>query len=264
MKLSYFELISPDPVQIQNVGGILSPKLRDISKIGINIYQFYLSFLSMDAKSYFSMLKQQEVYDSLSDDDKAKIDVYDIMTKNKETIRFLQESLNFFINENVIWSDTNKCFLVNKDMPFEEDGKIVEKPITIGIIAKQNYYQICDLIFQRNAIRTKRQEDLSKVKSKKALDILKKLQKGREEKSKTSKVDKNMELGNIISAVANKSNSLNIITIWDLTVYQVWDCFSRLSNNSIYDIQSMSIATWGDKDNHFDATAWFKRIDDNN
>ena len=73
-----------------------------------------------------------------------------------------------------------------------------------------------------------------------------------------------MELGNIISAVANKSQSLNILNIWDLTVYQLWDCFSRLSNNSIYDIQSMSVAAWGNKDNYFDATAWFKRIDTTN
>ena len=94
--------------------------------------------------------------------------------------------------------------------------------------------------------------------------IIKKLQKGRAEKAKQTKADKNMELGNIISAVANKSQSLNIINIWDLTVYQLWDCFSRLSNNSIYDIQSMSVAAWGNKDNYCDATAWFKRIDTTN
>ena len=73
-----------------------------------------------------------------------------------------------------------------------------------------------------------------------------------------------MELGNIISAVANKSHSLNILNIWDLTVFQVWDCFSRLSNNSIYDIQSMSVAAWGNKDNAFDISAWFKRMDTDN
>lgn len=90
---------------------------------------------------------------------------------------------------------------------------------------------------------------------------MKKIQKGRTEKSNTKTIDNNMELGNIISAVANKSHSLNILTIWDLTVFQLLDCFSRLSNNSIYDIQSMSVAAWGNKDNYFDATAWFKRID---
>ena len=50
------------------------------------------------------------------------------------------------------------------------------------------------------------------------------------------------------------------MNIWDLTIFQLWDCFSRLSNNSIYDIQSMSVAAWGDKDNHFDPTAWFQTI----
>ena len=93
---------------------------------------------------------------------------------------------------------------------------------------------------------------------------MKKLQKGRAVKAKQSKSDKNMELGNIISAVANKSHSLNILNIWDLTVFQVWDCFLRLSNNSIYDIQSMSVAAWGNKDNYFDANAWYKKIDNIN
>lgn len=93
---------------------------------------------------------------------------------------------------------------------------------------------------------------------------MEKLKKGREEKAKQTKADKNMELGNIISAIANKSQSLNILNIWDLTIFQLWDCFSRLSNNNMYDIQSMSVAAWGDKDNHFDATAWFKRIDNDN
>lgn len=62
MNLSYFELLSPDPVYIQNVGGILSPKLKDISFIGINTYQYYLTFISMDLKAYFSMTGQKEQF----------------------------------------------------------------------------------------------------------------------------------------------------------------------------------------------------------
>lgn len=34
MKLTYFELLSPDPVQIPSVGGIKSPTLREISSSG--------------------------------------------------------------------------------------------------------------------------------------------------------------------------------------------------------------------------------------
>ncbi len=249
MKLSYFELLSPDPVNIQKVGGIISPKLKDISSIGYNTYQYYLTILSMDLKSYFSMIGQPEQYKILSDEEKTQISIFDILTLNEQSVGLLQTVLNFFIKEDVVYNSQNRCFLVQKGDEF------------VGIITKEIYPQICDLICQRNCIKSNQEEDLSKVKNKKALEIMKKIQKGRAEKAKQTKSDKSMELGNIISAVANKSQSLNILNIWDLTVFQVWDCFSRLSNNSIYDIQSMSVAAWGNKDNYFDATAWFKRID---
>lgn len=251
MKLSYFDLLSPDPIQIQQVGGILSPTLRSISKIGINTYQYYLTILLMDLKTYFTMIQQEEQFELLSDEEKSQMNVFDLLTMDNKSAKLLQNVLNFFIAENVVWSEKNNTFLI-----YEDDN-------VIGVITKEIYPQICDLICQRNCIKSNQEEDLSKVKSKKALEIMKKLQKGRTEKAKVTKSDKNMELGNIISAVANKSQSLNIINIWELTVYQVWDCFSRLSNNSIYDIQSMSVAAWGNKDNYFDATAWFKRIDTN-
>ncbi|MCH5256460.1 MAG: hypothetical protein J1D87_04165 [Lachnospiraceae bacterium] len=223
MKLSYFELLSPDPIYIEKVGSIISPKLKDISSIGINTYHFYLSILLMDLKT--------------------------LLTMDNDSISILQNALNFFIKENVIYSNEHHSFLIMKN------------DTAVGIINEDIYPLICDIICQRNCIKTNKEEDLSKVKSKKALDIIKKLQKGRAEKAKQTKTDKNMELGNIISSVANKSQSLNIINIWELTVYQVWDCFSRLTNNSIYDIQSMSVAAWGNKDNHFDAASWYRRID---
>lgn len=248
MKLSYFELLSPNPVYIQNVGGIISPKLKDISSIGINTYHYYLSIILMDLKSYFTMINQVNEYKTLSDKDKLNLNIFDVLTMNKQFTSLLQAALNFFINEEVSYSSQNRCFLVQK----ADD--------VVGVITKEIYPQICDLICQRNCIKSNQEEDLSKVKSKKALEIMKKLQKGRTEKAKQTKSDENMELGNIISAVANKSQSLNILNIWDLTVFQLWDCFSRLSNNNIYDIQSMSVAAWGNKDNYFDATAWFKRI----
>lgn len=221
MELDYFELLSPDPVYIQNVGGILSPTLKDISSIGIRAYQFYLSTL---------------------------LNTYELLTANQQTAELLQDIFNFFIREDVIYSAGPGCFAV------QNNGRLT------GMITKETYPQVCDLIFRRNAISPRPNEDFSKAKNKKALEIMQKLEKGRKEKARQTSPDQNLELGNIISAVANKSYSLNILNIWDLTVFQVWDCFQRLSNNSIYEIQSMSVATWGDKDKKFDAAAWFKKI----
>lgn len=59
MNLSYFDLLSPAPVQLSGIGGIVSPKLREISAIGYNTYQFYLSVLQMDGKSVLSAIGLQ-------------------------------------------------------------------------------------------------------------------------------------------------------------------------------------------------------------
>lgn len=249
MELSYFELLSPEPVSIPNIGGILSPKLRDIALLGYSVYQNYLAVLLMDLKEYFAMAGCSDQYESLSEEEKTQIDLFELLTANAQTLALVQDMLNFFIREDVLYSPKHKGFIV------QSNGR------TTGMITKSNYTQLRGFICQRICIHPKQKEDPSKVKSRKALEIMKKLQKGRSEKAKQTAPDKNMELGNIISAVANKSYSLHIMNIWDLTIFQLWDCFSRLSNNSIYEIQSMSVAAWGDKDHRFDPAAWFQRID---
>lgn len=247
MKLSYFELLSPEPVQIPNVGSVISPTLREISAVGYNTYQYFLSILLMDVKTYLSMTGQSEIYNHLSDSEKNQLRIFELLISNKQSCALLQNILSFFLKETIVFSPDHRGFVSQKD------GEC------IGMITNDHYAKLCDIICQRNCIEFKGEEDLSKVTNKKAQDIMKKLQRGRANQSKQTKSDPNFELANIVSAVANKSYSLNILNIWDLTVYQVWDCFSRLSNNSIYDIQSMSVAAWGNKDNSFDATAWFKR-----
>ncbi len=249
MKLSYFELLSPEPVEIKNAGGILSPKLRSIAALGYNTYQYYLSILLLDAETLLSMFGGSDQYKRMPKEAQEQIHIFDLLTASEQSYSLLQNILNFFIKEEIIYSPENKGF-VSRNGSRES-----------GIITKDLYPQVCDLICQRNCVKFDRKEDLSRVKSKKALEIMKKLQKGRAERLRQTKTDQNMELGNIISAVASKSHSLNILNIWDLTVFQLWDCFARLTNNSIYDIQSMSVAAWGNKNNYFDVTAWFKRIE---
>lgn len=249
LKLNYFELLSPEPVQMPNVGGVISPTLREISSVGYNTYQYFLTILLMDLKTYLSMIGQPNALDSLPAHERDQISIFDLLVSHEQSCILLQNILNFFIKENVVFSPSHGGFVC-------QDG---ERPA--GIVNKDNYADLCDIICQRNYIRFGSEDSLSKVTNKKAQDIIKKLRKGRARQSKQTKPDRNMELANIVSAIANKSHSLNIINIWDLTVYQVWDCFSRLSNNTIYDIQSMSVAAWGNKDNLFDASAWFQRMD---
>lgn len=248
MKLNYFDLLSPAPVYIPKVGGIISPTLKEISSIGINTYQYYLSVMNMDLKSYFTMMNCPDLYEAFSNEEKSRLNLFDLLIRNEQSALLLKDVLNFFIKETVVCTPVNRCFTVM------DNEKI------IGTITKEVYPQVCDLICQRNCIKFIRNEDMSRVKSKKAMEIMKKLQKGRAEKVKLNSEYNNTELGNIISAVAGKSHSINLLNIWDLTVFQIRDYFSRLSSNNIYDIQSLSFAIWGNKNNNFDVAAWFKRI----
>lgn len=236
----YFDLLSPHPIQVQNIGGIVSPKLRDIASIGYHTYQYYLAVLLQNSESCDSLFAENQM------------STFEGLISNSESRNLLQNILNFFIEEDVIYAPEHNGFIVK------------EKNEIIGFISKNEYPALCSLICQRNHIKADKEADLSKAKNKKALDIMKKLQKGRAENAKHDKADQNMELGNIISAVANKSQSLNILNIWDLTVFQLWDCFARLTNNNLYKIQAMSVAAWGDKENHFDTNAWFKKIGTDN
>ena len=209
---------------------------------------------------FFSMINKSETYELLTDDEKLQINIFDLLTSDKNLILLLQNILNFFIKEDVEFSIEHSVFLVKSNTLVNQGNKMVDKYETIGAITRDNYKDVVDVILERNNIKKKDTDDPSKAKNKKALEIMKKIKKGREELSKATKEDKNMELGNIISAVANKSHTLNIMNIWDLTVFQLWDCFIRLNNNNMYNINAMSVSTWGDKDNKFDFNGWFKQL----
>lgn len=250
MKINYFDLLSPSPIKIENAGSIISPKLRDISDITINTYKFYLSILLTDVESYFSFIGQKELFQKLADEEKKQFNIFDLLICNKNFAITLQNSLNFFFVENVEFNAETKYYDV-----YGNDN-------SVGHITEENYLDICDIIFQLNGIKRKN-EDVLKPKNKKASEILKKIQKGRKEKEKIKFIDKDMELGNIISAVANFHPSLNEYNIWNLTVYQLWDSFYKLINNNIYTIQSTSVAVWGDKDKQFNINEWYKTKPEN-
>lgn len=254
MKLDYFDLLSPEPMYFNQIGGVKCPTLREISKVSYGKYQMYLSLLLITPKSYFQNMNQTEFYENLSDEEKSSLNTFDLMTVDSDMCSMLETALSFFLTYIPKYDEQYKVFLL-----YERE----EQTEPSGFISKDIWSQLCDIILQRNYVKPK-EEDLSKIKSKRALSIMQKLQKGRENKEKNTKADKNMEIGNIISAVANKSESLNIINIWDITVYQLWDAFYRNCNNSVYDIQSMSVAAYGDKDNHFDANSWFKNLNKDN
>lgn len=86
----------------------------------------------MDLKSYFSMLFQAEQYDMLSEKEKNQLNIFDILTVDEHSAALLQNILNFFIKEDVLYSSQMKYFLIKEND--EIVGTITKKPIRRSVI----------------------------------------------------------------------------------------------------------------------------------
>ena len=260
MKLEYFDLLSPTPIHIGNIGHIKSPTLKEISQIGYQQYNGYLSILLLTPENYFKSMDKDkfEQYQALDDETKMKISMFEIMLSNKDLLFAYLDAFNFFFVEYLAFDPNKKVFCI-----YSSQKDIENKIKPLGIINSNIFGDVCDIMLQLNNIfRDYANEDYKKVKNNRALEILKKLKKGQAEQNKKNKFDKRVELSNVISALSAYHNNLNMVNIWDLTVFQLYDQFKRLQSNSIFNMNSMSVSVWGDKDNKFDATRWYQLMDD--
>ena len=257
MRLDYADLISPYPFPIKKIGNVKSPTLKEIwnPKVTYQKYNIYLAFISMDVKTYCEKIdvSKSKWYQSLSDNDKLNINMFDIILEDESPRDTFLEIFNFFFEENVMWDNENKLFItfVNTD----ENGQI----IPIGTINKDIFGELCDIILQRCGInRSDTNIDMSKVKNKRALKILNKIKKAKEKLSNNTQTSEEIELPNLISSIAAKSNSLNFTNIWDLTIYQLYEQFKKEQTNVYFDIQKMSVAAYGNEKNTFKGDEWYK------
>lgn len=266
MKLDYGTLISPTPFNI-NVCSVKSPTLREISDLiaKFKTYNEYLTIILTDIKFYYKIIENQEFdyfsrytedekklilkikkeYEGLSEEERLKVKPLDIFHFDKYFIDELHQALSFFICEKILYSFDDRAFLVYSG----ED--------VTGLIDSRSYSDVVDIILQMNWIHKDiLKEDKVKAKNKKALEILEKLNKA---KTVNKKADERLELPNIISSISAYHNSINMLNIWNLTVYQTYDLFERMQSNTVFDIKSTAIA-FGAKDEKFNAGQWFDCI----
>ena len=121
MKPGYFELLSPDPVQVPSVGGVKSPTLREISSLGYNTYRHYLAVLSLDLDSYLSMTGMSELYALLSEEEKTKMTLFDLLLSSPPSCALIQNMLDFFMEGTVTFSESQHAFLVCADDGLRSD-----------------------------------------------------------------------------------------------------------------------------------------------
>lgn len=256
-RLDYFTQLSPDPIKL-SIGTIRKPKLKDISIITFEKFNYLESFLKLTPEIYFTKLLGQagiDYWNSLSDEEKDSMTTFDLIKEQEKLREVYLELFRFFFVEPIIYEDGFFIILVHN---VEDITKIQIEDIR-GVINEKTFPQVIDLLQQICCIH-KAEESIEgqKFKNNLARKIFERMLKAKQKEDEVKKADLNLTIPNIISAISSKHPSINLINVWDLTIFQLLDQFSRLRVNTMFDISCRRVSTWGDEKKTFDAALWYK------
>ena len=264
MKLDYFTLLCPEPISL-SIGTIRKPTLREIGKLTFpkfGMYQVYLKLTPMDYYTILNTDKKETHWDVLSDEQQNNMTVYDVVLLDESVMHTYLEIFNFFFVERIIFID-NLFLVLNTDdytIPVEEIE--LTKQNVKALINPNTFPDVIDILQQICCIKSNDPLDdvKPKFKNKKAKRLYERMLKAKEKQNniKAKKDMINMSLPNIISATASKNSGLNIINIWDATLFQLYDQFEKTQNDDVHYMNSVRVAVWGDEENQFDPTLWYK------
>lgn len=245
-KISSFDLMSGLPIFYDGFCTLRPPTLNSIRVVGFQTYLQYVKTFTLDIDS---IVENNEEYGELSDVEKKGCTLYNILTSTPSMKEILYRSLSFFICETIIFDNENQAFLLFK--------KTKEEDSYCGEINNENFDSLVSGILQVNCLDSPDPKQL-KFKNSKQKEKFDKILQGRKIFNKTKQNNENMSLENLIGSISAYHNSYNLLNIWDLTIYQLYDQFNRLNFKTQFDILGLRWAAWGTEAFEFDE--WFKDI----
>ena len=263
MKLDYFTLLCPEPISL-SIGTIRHPTLRDIGELTFNKFMVFEMYMKLKPYDYFKTLEfgDTKFWNSLSDEEKKQLSMYDLIQHEKFARAVYLELLNFYFLERVIYRDGFLIIIDTDDYKTPSDDIVLEDMNIISVLNEKTFYEVLDILQQMCCIKNDNPMDevKPKFKNEKARRLYERMLKAKEKenKRKAQKDFYNMSLPNIISATAAKNPGLNIINIWDATLFQLYDQFEKAQNNDAHYMNSVRFAVWGDEKNQFDPSLWYK------
>lgn len=260
MRLDYGTQLSPVPITL-SIGTLRKPTLKEISQITFDRFSFYEFFLKLSPETYYTKLRKENdgeaFWDSLTEEERDKIIIYNIIEEDDKIRSTYVEIFNFFFVETVIYQE-GFFILLKENTAIDNPDKIKREQVR-GAIAKDNFSQVMSLLQQICCIYNEEESlDDMKFKNNLARKLMEKMLKAKKKEQEAKKSDLNLTIPNIISSLANKHPSLNYVNIWDLTIFQLLDAFNRTQANSMYDIDSTRVSVWGDEKKTFDVSLWYK------
>lgn len=142
----------------------------------------------------------------------------------------------------------NENFISSLKLFFKENTIIINKQIQIialpnkQIIDRNNWIKFCEVINLQNNINKRDEKEQYNPKSARAKEIAEKLKKAKEKINKVkAKNNEDLDLLDLISAFASYNKNINILDVWNMTIYQFNDQFQRMQLWNDYDISIQSL-----------------------
>lgn len=254
-------LISGAPAVIRGVV-VRQPTLHEIMRVvGHDAYASYLYVIGITVDQFMENMERGgekaklivEKYRSLTDEQKADIHRFDLLAAEPSWRGVLMDALSFFISGELDFSiQTGQLYVTT-------NGQTV-------VLTGELFDLIRDFVFQAAKLKNEDAKPAGFVNdaAKAAYERLQTLKSEQAEHKKATgkeeKSDPDTELWNLVGAVAAHSNSYNLLNIFELTVYQLYDQFERINKQEYLDGYASKWAAWG-KDS-FDFGDWYKTSSD--
>lgn len=242
-----------------NIRGVLvrQPTLHEILRVlGYDKYSGYLYLLGITVEQFMESMDKDEIgggkeiaaaYQRLTDEQRAQIHRLDLLLAEPSWRGILMDALSFFICGELDFD------LQHGDLYVVTDNNRV-------LMDNDLFDRVRNFVFQAARLKHEESKPAGFV-NKAAQAAYEKLQALKAEqaantKKKDTKSDPDMELWNLIGAVAAHSRGYNLLNIFELTVYQLYDQFERINHQEYLDGYASKWAAWG-KDS-FDFGGWYK------
>jgi hypothetical protein len=209
--------------------------IREVKDVGYLNYNKYLGVL---------MLKKEEL---IKEDipELRDLTVFDIIliSGNEILIDALIDALCFFLKED---RDKITASEVGLIFGFEDFDKA-------RVVNSKNFSEIVEIVKYQNCVKNSNEMiEVNTAVDDRAKKIAEKIKKYKEviTKKKSQSNDANdIDFADIVSAVSTKSNTYNKHTIWDCTVYQLYDEYKRLEMISGYETNILAMVNGAKIDN---------------
>lgn len=260
MKLEYVDLISGDAIYIDSIGHVRSPYLRELKPttgIGWYKYALYLNLFAWNKKQLLDNAKKLSIL-GLKALEKApdNFECFDIMTIIPQTKGLLAEAIAFFMTDDRIgWDDKEKSYIV-----YNKESKV------IGKINRNNFKEFSEIILQLNYVGLSKDKAPSTPKKESCEEALARWEKAQQYLAKQAKTSKSKEeseysLGNVISKLCAVHHSYNLLNVYDLTIFQLYDQFFQYAYLRSMDLNDRIYSIHGGKE--YKTTDWLKNINNN-